>query len=70
VDFPPWQIVHGFFTRWAKAGVVERVRDRPREPRLRPGVAPVFTIVCYLIRLQDGRFRAIVPCTVMITGHD
>jgi putative transposase len=31
VDFPPWQTVHGFFTRWAKAGVVERVRDRLRE---------------------------------------
>lgn len=30
-DFPPWQTVHGLFTRWAKAGVVERIRDRLRE---------------------------------------
>lgn len=30
-DFPPWKTVHGFFTRWAKAGVVDQVRDRLRE---------------------------------------
>ncbi|MFC5091689.1 IS5 family transposase [Amycolatopsis plumensis] len=30
-DFPPWQTVHGFFTRWSKAGVFERIRDRLRE---------------------------------------
>jgi putative transposase len=30
-DFPPWQTVHGFFARWSKAGVFERVRDRLRE---------------------------------------
>jgi putative transposase len=37
-DFPPWKTVHGFFTRWAKAGVIERVRDRLREQvRLRAG---------------------------------
>lgn len=30
-DFPPWKTVHGFFTRWAKAGVVDQIRDRLRE---------------------------------------
>jgi putative transposase len=30
-DFPPWQTVHGFFTRWAKTGVVEQIRDTLRE---------------------------------------
>ncbi len=37
-DFPSWKTVHGFFARWAKAGVVERIRDRLREQvRLRAG---------------------------------
>jgi putative transposase len=37
-DFPPWKTVHGFFTRWAKAGVVEQIRDRLREQvRIRAG---------------------------------
>lgn len=30
-DFPPWQTVYGFFTRWAAAGVAERLRDQLRE---------------------------------------
>ncbi|HEV7975279.1 IS5 family transposase [Amycolatopsis sp.] len=30
-DFPPWQTVHGFFTRWGKAGVFDKIRDRLRE---------------------------------------
>jgi transposase len=33
-DFPPWQTVHGFFSRWRAAGVVEQLRDTLRE-RLR-----------------------------------
>lgn len=35
-DFPPWKTVHGFFTRWNAAGVVEQLRDRLRE-RIRTG---------------------------------
>jgi transposase len=31
VDFPPWQTVHGFFARWSKAGVFEKIRDHLRE---------------------------------------
>lgn len=30
-DFPPWKTVHGFFTRWAKTGVIDHIRDRLRE---------------------------------------
>lgn len=30
-DFPPWQTVNGFFTRWQAAGVVEQIRDSLRE---------------------------------------
>lgn len=30
-DFPPWQTVHGAFTRWCAAGVLERIRDILRE---------------------------------------
>ena len=38
VDFPPWQTVHGFFTRWSSTGVVEHIRDQLREQvRLRAG---------------------------------
>jgi transposase len=41
VDFPPWQTVHGFFTRWTNAGVVEHVRDQLREQvRVRAGRTP------------------------------
>nr|WP_199434823.1 IS5 family transposase [Qaidamihabitans albus] len=37
-DFPPWKTVHGFFTRWRAAGVIERIRDALREQlRLRAG---------------------------------
>ncbi|HEY3466000.1 MAG TPA: IS5 family transposase [Amycolatopsis sp.] len=40
-DFPPWQTVHGFFTRWSKAGVFERIRDRLREKiRVKEGRNP------------------------------
>jgi putative transposase len=40
-DFPPWQTVHGFFTRWSKAGVFERIRDRLREKiRVKAGRNP------------------------------
>jgi len=30
-DFPPWETVYGFFDRWKKAGVWERVHDTLRE---------------------------------------
>lgn len=30
-DFPPWETVYGFFNRWTKAGVLERVHDALRE---------------------------------------
>jgi transposase len=37
-DFPPWQTVHGFFTRWAHTGVAEHIRDQLREQvRVRAG---------------------------------
>jgi putative transposase len=40
-DFPPWQTVHGFFTRWANTGVAERIRDQLREQvRIRAGRNP------------------------------
>jgi transposase len=40
-DFPPWKTVHGFFTRWKRSGVVERIRDALREKvRLRAGRNP------------------------------
>jgi putative transposase len=40
-DFPPWQTVHGFFTRWAKTGVVEQIRDTLREQiRIQAGRTP------------------------------
>lgn len=40
-DFPPWQTVHGFFTRWSKTGVFEKIRDRLREKiRLRANRNP------------------------------
>lgn len=29
-DFPPWKTVYGFLTRWAGAGVLERIRDQLR----------------------------------------
>jgi transposase len=40
-DFPPWQTVHGFFARWSKAGVFEKIRDRLREKiRVKEGRDP------------------------------
>lgn len=40
-DFPPWQTVHGFFTRWSKAGVFDKIRDQLREKiRSRAGRNP------------------------------
>jgi transposase len=30
-DFPPWRTVYGFFARWARAGVLTRIRDQLRE---------------------------------------
>jgi len=40
-DFPPWQTVHGFFTRWSRAGVFEKIRDRLREKiRVKAGRNP------------------------------
>lgn len=31
VDFPPWKTVHGFFTRWRTAGVINHIHDRLRD---------------------------------------
>jgi putative transposase len=40
-DFPPWETVYGFFSRWSKQGVLQRVHDRLREQtRVREGRAP------------------------------
>src|ERR1700754_3971399 len=40
-DFPPWKTVHGIFTRWHRAGAIERIRDTLRELlRLRAGRNP------------------------------
>ena len=30
-DFPPWQTVFGYFTRWRKDGVVTAIHDRLRD---------------------------------------
>jgi len=30
-EFPPWETVYGFFSRWTQAGVLERVHDTLRE---------------------------------------
>jgi transposase len=30
-DFPPWQTVFGYFTRWRREGVVARMHDRLRD---------------------------------------
>lgn len=30
-EFPPWETVYGFFNRWSKQGVLERVHDTLRE---------------------------------------
>jgi putative transposase len=30
-DFPPWETVYGFFSRWGKQGVLQRVHDTIRE---------------------------------------
>jgi transposase len=40
-DFPPWKTVHGFFTRWKAAGVIDRIHDSLREQvRIRAGRNP------------------------------
>ncbi|GAA4990078.1 IS5 family transposase [Yinghuangia aomiensis] len=40
-DFPPFQTVFGFFTRWAAAGVVTRIRDQLRRRlRIRADTSP------------------------------
>ncbi|MDB4951629.1 MAG: transposase [Gemmatimonadetes bacterium] len=31
LEFPPWETVYGFFNRWSKQRVLERVRDTLRE---------------------------------------
>lgn len=41
VDFPPWQTVHGFFTRWQRTGVITRLHNRLRDQlRTRAGRSP------------------------------
>jgi putative transposase len=40
-DFPPWETVYGFFSRWSKQGVLERVHDTVREQtRVQEGREP------------------------------
>ncbi|MEU6721505.1 transposase [Nonomuraea sp. NPDC046802] len=40
-DFPPYQTVFGFFSRWARAGIFNRIRDELRRAiRLRVGRCP------------------------------
>jgi len=40
-DFPPWETVYGFFSRWGKQGVLQRVNDAIREQtRVREGREP------------------------------
>ena len=40
-DFPPWETVYGFFNRWTKQGVLQRVHDTMREQtRVREGREP------------------------------
>jgi transposase len=41
VDYPPWQTVYGFFSRWTHKGVFDTIRDRLREQvRLHAGRNP------------------------------
>jgi putative transposase len=40
-DFPPWETVYGFFNRWGKQGVLQRIHDTLRErTREREGREP------------------------------
>ena len=40
-DFPPWQTVHGFFTRWKATGALGQIHDRLRDHvRIRAGRDP------------------------------
>ena len=40
-DFPPWETVYGFFNRWSRQGVLQRVHDTLREhTRVREGRNP------------------------------
>ena len=43
-DFPPWQTVHGFFSRWRDDGTWQRVHDSLRDQvRVQAGRAPLPT---------------------------
>jgi transposase len=43
-DFPPWQTVYGFFTRWRDDGTWQRVHDALRDQvRLLEGREPLPT---------------------------
>lgn len=43
-EFPPWQTVYGFFTRWRDDGTWQRVHDSLRDQtRVRAGCAPMPT---------------------------
>lgn len=51
-DFPPWRTVFGFFDRWARAGVVERIRDALRT-RLRVDAGKVPDQVTVIVDSQS-----------------
>ncbi|MDH6137992.1 transposase [Kitasatospora sp. MAA4] len=51
-DFPPWRTVFGFFDRWAKAGVVERIRDALRT-RLRVDAGKIPNQVTVIVDSQS-----------------
>ncbi|RBQ11647.1 IS5 family transposase [Spongiactinospora rosea] len=58
-DFPPYQTVFGFFSRWTRAGVFNRVRDELRRAiRLRAGRCP--NPVAGIIDSQSVRAAATV----------
>jgi putative transposase len=40
-DLPPWQTVYGYFCRWKKAGLWERMKEAPVEKvRVKNGRKP------------------------------
>jgi transposase len=66
-DFPPWKTVHGFFTRWAKAGVVQRIRDRLREQvRIQAGRNPAPSAAA----IDSQTVRAAETVSTATRGYD
>lgn len=66
-DFPPFQTVFGFFSRWSQAGVFNLIRDQLRRPvRIAMGASPHGVAVA--IDSQSGKAAATVPRST--SGYD